>query len=224
MEVTSALPQRTAPRRVLDPVERISEVLFGLIMALTFTGSISVSASGPGEIHTMLVGAIGCNIAWGIVDMVMYFVTTLVERGRLISTLHSIRSAVSPEEAHAGIADAMSSEVAAVLARKDLETIRMRLVELPAPPVRPHLTWSDLAAGVAIFLLVALSTFPVAIPFAFIDDVPLAMRVSNGVALVLLFACGCSLGRYAGGRTLLMGLSMVAVGAVLVGVTIALGG
>ena len=37
--------QRYKPRRVLDPVDRISEVLYGLIVALTFTGSIRVSSA-----------------------------------------------------------------------------------------------------------------------------------------------------------------------------------
>ncbi len=172
----------------------------------------------------MLVGAVGCNIAWGIVDMVMYLVTTLVERGRLIRTLHGIRNAASPERAHAGIADVVMPGVASVLAKKDLEAIRLRLIQLPDPPTRPRLTWSDLAGAVAVLLLVVLSTFPIVVPFAVVNDVPLAMRTSNAVALVMLFVCGCSLGRYAGRRTLLMGLSMVAVGAVLVAVTITLGG
>jgi hypothetical protein len=47
-------------------------------MALSFTGSLSVAESGREEIRTMLVGAIGCNTAWGIVDAVMYLITTPV--------------------------------------------------------------------------------------------------------------------------------------------------
>jgi VIT1/CCC1 family predicted Fe2+/Mn2+ transporter len=68
--------------RVLDPVSRISEVLFGLIMALTFTRTIDVASGGGEEVRTLLVGAIGCNIAWGIVDAVMYLLNVMVERGR----------------------------------------------------------------------------------------------------------------------------------------------
>jgi hypothetical protein len=30
-------------KRVLEPIDRVSEVLFGLIMVLTFTGSLSVA-------------------------------------------------------------------------------------------------------------------------------------------------------------------------------------
>ena len=32
---------RATPARVLSPIDRVSEVLFGLIMVLTFTGSIT---------------------------------------------------------------------------------------------------------------------------------------------------------------------------------------
>lgn len=46
-------------RRVLDPIDRVSEVLFGLIMVLTFTGSISVAEGGRESIHTMLFSAPG---------------------------------------------------------------------------------------------------------------------------------------------------------------------
>jgi hypothetical protein len=61
---------RSPSSRVLEPGERISEVLFGLIMVLTFTGSLSVAEAGREDIRTMLVGALGCNLAWGIIDAV----------------------------------------------------------------------------------------------------------------------------------------------------------
>ena len=37
--------------RVLEPIERVSEVLFGLIMVLTFTGSLSVADAGRDDVH-----------------------------------------------------------------------------------------------------------------------------------------------------------------------------
>ena len=59
-------------RRHLEPMERISEVLFGLIMVLTYTCSFSVAGAGQEEVRTMLVGALGCNLAWGFIDAVFY--------------------------------------------------------------------------------------------------------------------------------------------------------
>ena len=59
-------------KRILSPIERVSEVLFGLIMVLTFTGSLSAAESGEAEVRAMLVGAIGCNLAWALIDVIMY--------------------------------------------------------------------------------------------------------------------------------------------------------
>ena len=67
------------PRPVLASNERIAEVLFGLIMVLTFTGSLSVAEAERAEVRTMLVGALGCNLAWGIIDAVLYLMGRLSE-------------------------------------------------------------------------------------------------------------------------------------------------
>ena len=66
------MPTQSRPTRVLDPSERLAEVLFGLIMVLTFTGSLSIAEAGREDIRAMLIGAVGCNIAWGIIDGVFY--------------------------------------------------------------------------------------------------------------------------------------------------------
>ena len=51
-------------------------------MALTFTGAGSVAQSGQDEIRKLLATALGCNLARGIVDAVMYQVRTATDRGR----------------------------------------------------------------------------------------------------------------------------------------------
>lgn len=56
----------------LDPISRISEILFGLIMVLTFTGSLSAVEVGREDVREMLIGATGCNLDWGIIDAIMF--------------------------------------------------------------------------------------------------------------------------------------------------------
>ena len=63
--------------RFLDPIDRISEVFFGLIMVLTSTGTLSVLTAGRVEVKTMIMGALGCNLAWGIIDAGMYLMGSL---------------------------------------------------------------------------------------------------------------------------------------------------
>ena len=78
--------------------------------------------------------------------------------------------------------------------------------------------------ALAVFLWVFLTTFPVAIPFVFMHNLGRAMRVSNAIAIVLLFLAGFTFGRIAEYHPWLTGLAMVVLGSVLVGVTMALGG
>ena len=210
--------------RVLDPVSRVSEVLFGLIMVLTFTGSLSVATAGRAEVREMLIGALGCNIAWGIIDAILYLMGVLAEKGRSILTLRAVQRAADPEAGRGVVADALPPVLLSTLEPGQLETIRARLAKLPEPPAAASLAGEDWRGALGVFLLVFLSTFPVVIPFILFNDLVQAMRWSNGIALLLMFLSGHSLGKYAGFPALLTGGTMVAIGAALVFMIIALGG
>jgi hypothetical protein len=210
--------------RVLDPMERISEVLFGLIMVMTFTAALGVATADSAQIRTLLLGALGCNLAWGIIDAGMYLMACLHERGRAILAVRAARAAADPAEGQRVIADALPPLVARVLPAGQLEAIRQRLVELPEPPGRPRLTRRDGLGALGVFLLVFFSTLPVVIPFVVIADARLALRASNAVAIAMLLGLGVAFGRHAGLRPWATGLVMVAVGGGLAGIAIAFGG
>jgi hypothetical protein len=210
--------------RVLDPMDRISEVLFGLIMVLTITSSLSVVGAGRDDVHTMLVGALGCNLAWGIIDAIFYLLARLSERGRGIKLLQTIRTTSDADLAHSIIADALPPALASVLSPADLAEMREKLNRLPQLPTRLWLPKNDWLGAMGVFLLVIFSTFPVVIPFIFIKQAALALLVSNGIALVLLFLTGYAYGRYAWHYPWRTGLVMVILGVALVSLTKALGG
>ncbi len=211
-------------KRVLDPFDRISEVLFGLIMVLTFTGSLSVAEAGREEVRTMLFGALGCNIAWGIIDAALYLMGCLAERGQGLLTLRAVRRSVDPQQAQRLIADALPSVVASVLTASELATLHQRLKELPEPPRRARLRQDEWLGAFGVFLLVFFATLPVVIPFLVVPHARFALRVSNAIAIALLFVCGYAFGRITARRPWLVGGSMVLLGALFVGMTIALGG
>jgi hypothetical protein len=211
-------------RRVLDPMERISETLFGLIMALTFICSLGVATAGNIKIQTMLIGALGCNLAWGIVDGGLYLLARINERGGRILTLRAIRQAPNPETAQRAIAEALLPELVSVLPPEQLELLRQKLQQLPEPSGGPRLTKRDWIGALGLCSLSFVATFPVVIPFIFLSDAKLALRVSYAVAIVMLFCCGYAFGYHSGLRPWAAGLSMVAFGSALVGVAVALGG
>lgn len=215
---------RSSSKRVLEPSERIAEMLFGLIMVLTFTGSLSVADAGRDDVRAMLIGALGCNIAWGIIDGILYLMDCLSERGRRLRSLRAVRHAATPELAYRVIADTLPPLVASLLSPAELESLRRKLAQMPEPPARAWLQKDEWLGALAVFLWVFVSTFPVAIPFIFIGHVAQAMRVSNAIAVALLFVSGYAFGRITHHRPWLTGFLMVVLGVALVGMTIALGG
>ena len=219
---TPAAATRREP--VLSPVDRISELLFGLFMALTFVGAVSVTEAGQDDIRAMLAAALGCNLAWGLVDAVMYLVRTVADRGRLITLVRSVRSAPDAETGRRIIEGSLSKTVASLLSAAEIEAMRGRVLALPSVPERPKLKANDLLAALAVFLLVVASTFPVVLPFVFIQDVAVAKSLSRGIALVMLFLGGLALGRYAGYGSWKVGFMMAGLGTVVVMAVMALGG
>ncbi len=224
MSTAAAVDPVKSSRRVLEPSERIAEVLFGLIMVLTFTGSLSIAEAGRDDIRAMLIGALGCNLAWGIIDAVLYLMGSLAEKSRNLATFVAIREAHDPHQAHALIADALPPILAAHIRPAELEHMRERLLELPAAPAHARLDVSDWRGAAGVFLLVFLSTFPVAVPFMVMQDAHAAMRASNGLAFVMLVATGAAYGRAIGRSPWLLGIAMVGLGGALVALTMALGG
>src|SRR5262245_6811849 len=220
----TASGDRAESRSVLDPTERFSEILFGLIMVLTFTGSLSAAESGRQEVRTMLIGALGCNLAWGIIDAIFYLMNTLGERGHGIVILRRLREKPDPATARSLVAETLPPVMASVLHPEDLDLIQQRLATLPKIPKRAPLHRDDWRGALGVFLLVFLSTFPVAVPFLVMHDAPTAMRVSNAIAVSMLFICGVAYGRVVGVSPWLVGVSMVGLGVALVGMTMALGG
>jgi VIT1/CCC1 family predicted Fe2+/Mn2+ transporter len=209
--------------RVLDPIERTCEIMFGVIMVLTFTGSISVAA-GTEETRTELVAAIACNLAWGIIDSAMYLITRFAERARELATLRAVRETGAQDAAHRRIRAALPSVVSAVITPSEIETLRQRLDQQPEPLAQVPLKGEDFKGAAAVFLLVFLSTLPIVVPFIVVREGAAALRVSNAIAITLLFVTGWSLGTYAGRPRWRVALGTVGIGAVLVAITIALGG
>jgi hypothetical protein len=224
MTKNDSLPEQPVREPVLNVVDRVSELLFGLFMALSFVGAVSVADSGREEVRSMFIAALGCNLAWGLVDAVMYLVRTLTERAKAFTLVRSVRSAADPQTGRGLIERSLSRPVAQLFSPVELEAIRGRIVALPNVPARPSLRRDDLLASFAIFLIVVASTFPVVLPVALIGDVRTAMTVSRAIALAMLFLGGFALGRYAGYGSWRFGFMMAAVGTALVGAIMALGG
>jgi len=143
-------------------------------------------------------------------------------KNRRLALLVRVQGSADASAARRVIAGELPDGLGAASGEDMLEAIRQKLVRMPVS--RATLDRRDLGAALGVFALVVLVTFPVVFPFLIFRDVWFAMRVSNGVALAILFGYGHLLGRYSGGTPWKFGLSVTLVGVALVAIIVALGG
>ncbi|ACC74837.1 VIT1/CCC1 transporter family protein [Paraburkholderia phymatum] len=209
---------------VLDTVDRVSELCFGLYMALTFVGAVSAVTAGEDAGRKMLYSALGCNLAWGLADAVMFLVRTLTNRDRRVTLAMAVQREQNPAVAVQALRDALPKALKTLVADSELEMIRARIAASPMLHTRVRLVRADFIGALGIFLIVVISTFPVALPFVVLSDVKTALIVSRVLTLVMLFGAGYALGRFSGVGSMRAGLSMTALGVLLTMAIIALGG
>lgn len=218
----------TFQRRVLDPDARLGEILFGLIMTLTFTlgAGLVIQTDGREGARELLVAIVGCNIAWGVIDGALYLVSSVFNRARLRRVGRMVRNAPDDHEAAEAISAELDDLLAPALPEAARERLYRRIVDhlriQPEQPVR--ITKSDWWGSVASFWLVFIASLPAAVPFLLINDPFIALRVSNGILLAMLFVTGYSFAQHTMGRPWLFGVSLLGLGFMLVVIAIALGG
>jgi hypothetical protein len=214
-------------QRHLDPASRMGEILFGLIMVLSVTLAAGLTvAEGKEGVRQLLIAALGCNIAWGIIDGIMYVMHCMAERsvrGRLV---REIQSASDPQSALAMIRNQVEPELESLAGPDDREVLYRAMLKhlTQGNPPRTTIEKSDLYGGFACFCLVFASCLPVVVPFLIFSSPIRALRVSNFLLIAILFVVGRRWAAYANTNQLVAGLAMVALGLALVGVAMLLGG
>jgi hypothetical protein len=214
--------------KYLDPATSMGEVLFGLIMTLTFTlgAGLTIQEEGREGARQLLIATIGCNIAWGVIDGVFFMLGQLFERGRRLRIMQLVRGAKKDEDAAALVAGELDDVIEKVMTPDERRTLYGRIVQQvrTGEVQRGRLTREDWMGAIASFWLVFFASLPAAIPFLFIDDAFMALRISNAILLGLLFWAGYRFARYTMARPALTGLLFLLFGAALVAMAIALGG
>lgn len=215
--------------RYIDPATSLSEVLFGLIMTLTFTlgAGLMIQEEGREGARQLLIATIGCNIAWGIIDGALFLVGHLFDRGRIRALGLAVRQAPSVPNATQLVAGELDEVLGPVTTDAERGALYKRIAEnLRSTTVSAakRLGKAEWMGAWASFWLVFLTSVPAAIPFMLIDDAHQALRASNAVLLALLFATGYWWSRFTLGKPWVVGLCFLVGGIGLVAVAIALGG
>jgi len=213
--------------RYLDPLDRLSEFLFGLVMVLSFTlGAGLIVDEGEQATRQMLLAIIGCNIAWGLIDGAMYIISSLCERSGKARLLDSLQKAGSEKDAVALVGDVLDDRLEPYTSSDERNQLYAGIVERLAhvQPQRTRLTRDDVGGAVACFTLVLLSAVPAVLPFLLIQDHNLALRVSNVLLVALLFLTGWHWARATNSNPWVFGTSFLLAGLAMVFIAMAFGG
>src|SRR3954454_505368 len=107
-------------RRPLEPMDRIAEVFCGVLMVLTFTLTLNIADAGRETVREMLIAALGCNVAWDLIDGALYVLGCLSESRKNALAFDTVRTATAPDVAYQAIANAVPPLIAKVLTPDDL--------------------------------------------------------------------------------------------------------
>jgi hypothetical protein len=214
--------------RHLDPGSYMGEALFGLIMTLTFTlgADLIFQEQGREAARPMLIGILGCNLAWGLIDGVLYVLGCAFDRGRLNRIAYEVCTAPSSLRAQQLVAAELDELLVPLTDAPQRESLydaivqRVKTASMAPKPV----TIKDLRGGLASGLLVFSCSFPAVLPFLLFEDPQFALRVSNTILLALLYYLGYRHAQHTLVRPWIAGLVFLLAGLFLVAVAIWLGG
>jgi hypothetical protein len=196
--------------------------VFGILMAISVTAAFEITVGKDVDTRELMIAALGCNLAWGLIDAVMYLLQQQFDRYRQHRIVVQLHAAGSEDEFRRVVRDASPPLLAEALTPDAFARIR----ELTSRASEKPSFWParELAVAGLICLIVFASTFPLVVPFMLMQDPWLAMRASHAVAAVMLFWLGWGLGRWSGASPLASGVVFATVGVVLAVSCIALGG
>ena len=207
----------------LSPFERASEIVFGILMAISVTAAFEITAGADLDVRELMIAALGCNLAWGLIDAVIYLLQQQFERYRNHRRVLELRASATEDAFRQRVADALPPFLAPTLTADTYARIREAVNAYSGR--RPHF-WPprDFAVAAIICFLVFASTFPLVIPFMVMQDPWLAMRASHAIAVLFLFGLGWRLGHWSGASPLGAGIVFASVGTALALACVALGG
>jgi hypothetical protein len=219
----------------LDPIDALSTIFFSILFALLFTLSYAILiyhgaigsnlSSGYGQ--ELFLAILGAVTAWGIIDGVLYVLAEVLARSERYRLLQYIQTSDSEEEAATAIADELDFILEPITSdeqRHDLYHGMLAYLS-QAEPQAIGLQREDVVGAVAAALLSVVAVLPSLLPLLLVpDNFALAIRISNVVSFLVIFATGYSWGIHTDTNPWKTGLLLASVCLAMVLVAMLLGG
>ena len=202
-----------------------AEVIYSVIIAMTFTSTLrGLTLEIP--YYTVVYSALFCCIAWGIADGLFY----AWERRHIIKTENEIIESSKSEHNEYAISlirEELDDTILRKINEKNREELYKKLVEhLAEVGILEKPSTRDSASIIlGTFLTSTIAGLIVIAPFLLMDDLSIALNISNLLGILLLFIIGYyrSEGQDLSAK-LIIGLGTAFIGIIIAIITILLGG
>jgi VIT1/CCC1 family predicted Fe2+/Mn2+ transporter len=230
-----AKPNEGFLERLLDPIDRLSETIYSILILLTFTFAFRIFKLGPNPdqvssteyVNDLLLGALGATLAWGLIDGVIYAMRSVFERGEKHRLLKRIQRAATDDEGIEAIAEELDHVLEPIAGAEKRYELYVDVLEhlRDSRPQPVRLTRDDLAGSLGSVLVAVIAVTPSLIPLVlFRDNYSLAIRISNIISFIVLFYTGYRWGKYSGSSPWKTGLLLAITGAAMMLIALPLGG
>ena len=204
-----------------------SEPMFGVIMVVCFTSVLRAYPNLAEQIlGTILISALFCCIAWGLVDGIFYAWEAHYELDKRKKIQEAAKGSAGAGDVEGLVEGHLGDTVVDLLEDEDRKQIYQIVnKKLPGIDLGSVSIREDALTVLIAFGLVVGSSIVVMIPFLVIHPVMTALVVSNVTGIVLLFFMGYWREEAKGiGKKLTTGLLTAFIALIITVVTIVLGG
>jgi VIT1/CCC1 family predicted Fe2+/Mn2+ transporter len=237
MQTRTAVPmQERLWNRLLDPIDRLSEAIYSILIVLTFTMAYHIwvvrglyALQGDDATYTreLFWAVLGAALAWGLIDGIMYAMLGVLDRGERHKVLAEIKQATDKDTAVAIIADELDDILEPITSASQRQELYSDILDhlREGQAQKIGLEWGDITGAIGSVLVAVLAIIPCIIPLLlFRDNYLLALRAVNLVCFIMLFWLGYSWGKYTGTRPWRTGFLLALFGLLMVIIAIPLGG
>ena len=167
-----------------------------MVLTVTLTAGFAVD-EGRAGVRELLMAAIGCNVAWGVIDAAMYLMDAITVRTGKMRLVTAVQGASSSAAALALIRDEIEPELQELLDPSEREAFSTSVFRhiSRAQATTKILTRDDVYGALACFVLVFLSSLPAVLPFLFFLPSPILRSVSPTFSLSSSFLLSDRSGR-----------------------------
>ncbi len=198
--------------KYLSYADRTGEIAFAVLMVIIINGYVALSDLNTGFVYIVAVN-LGACLSWGIIDGLIYAISSSIERNNVRNKLLYLKSCVNCTSLDS-VAKSLDDTFLESFDPKGKEAIAKEIINhVPNASLEENKVLTrDEAMGwlsiIGIYLVVGVL---LALPFLLLQAKVLAWLVSNSLGVAWVAWYGVQLGKTAGKNRWLLGFLMVAV-------------